>query len=283
MAEKRAAEDAAPAGAKRPRSKGGVMQQLSLEGKIAVVTGGSRGLGLAMARGLAEAGALVVLTGRTAADLDKAVAAFQAEGLKASREVFDVTVESAVVAAVKRICDAHGRIDILVNNAGGTRRSPFLESTVADLDHVINLNLRGPYIVAREVGKVMKSKGYGRIINIASLNAVQCRATLQPYNATKHAVVGLTKGLACELGPHGITCNAIGPGYFATELTAPLMKNPDFNKCIKTRTPVGRWGDPADLAGAAVFLASDASTYVNGHLLMVDGGMTTALCDSLLP
>lgn len=129
----------------------------------------------------------------------------------------------------------------------------------------------------------MREQRHGRIINIASLNAVQGRAGIQPYNATKHALHGLTKGLGCELGPAGITVNAIAPGYFATELTAPLMANENFNRCICTRTPVGRWGDPSDLAGAAVFLASDAASYVNGHLLVVDGGMSTALCDSLLP
>lgn len=260
-----------------------VMQRMSLETRVALVTGGSKGLGFAMARGLAEAGAHVVLNARSEEDLKKAVGELQADRLAASYCVFDVTDEEAVKAGVLRIKAEHGRIDILLNNAGGTRRSPFLSSSTEDLDHVINLNLKAPYVVAREVGKVMQEQRYGRIVNVASLNAVQGRATIQPYNATKHALHGLTKGLGCELGPAGITVNAIAPGYFATELTAALVANEDFNRCICTRTPVGRWGDPEELAGAAVFLSSDAAAYINGHLLVVDGGMSTALCDSLLP
>merc|ERR1711879_528553 len=216
-------------------------------------------------------------------DLRVAVEELCKEGLSASYAVFDVTDEKAVVNGVQKLKEDHKRLDILLNNAGGTRRAPFLESSSEDLDHVISLNLKAPYIVARECAKGMREQRYGRIINIASLNAVQGRASIQPYNATKHALHGLTKGLGCELGPAGITVNAIAPGYFATELTAPLRENPDFNKCICTRTPVGRWGDPDDLQGAAVFLASDTASYINGHMLVVDGGMSTALCDSLLP
>jgi len=279
---KRTTESDADVGNKRPRSTG-VMQSLRLDSRIALITGGSKGLGFAMARGLAEAGAHVVLNARTDGDLKRAVEELKADGLSASYVVFDVTDEKAVVEGVRKVKEEHQRLDILLNNAGGQRRAPFLEQSMDDLDYVIALNLKGPYMVARECGKIMREQRYGRIINVASLNALQGRAGIQPYNATKHALNGLTKGLGCELGPAGITVNAIAPGYFATEMTAPLIANKDFNKCICTRTPVGRWGDPSDLAGAAVFLASDAASYVNGHLLVVDGGMSTALCDSLLP
>ena len=223
-------------------------------------------------------------------------------GCKATAMAFDVTDEKSVVKAVKKIVKQLGTIDILVNNAGSTRRSPFLESSTVrtgrpaplrswrvalthsnnrrraqeDLDFVVKLNLNGPYICAREVGKVMKEAGGGKIINISSLMSVLGRATIQPYNATKFAINGLTRGLACELGPYGIQVNGIGPGYFVTDLTQELLDRPDFNKFVRTRTPAGYWGVPEDLQGAVIFLASPASNYVSGHNLMVDGGMSVS-------
>ena len=176
-----------------------------------------------------------------------------------------------------------GRLRTCRRAAGSTRRSEFLKSTTEDLDFVIDLNLRGPYICAREAGKIMKAQGGGKIINISSLMSVLGRATIQPYNATKFAINGLTRGLACELGPYNIQVNAIGPGYFVTDLTQVLLDNASFNKFVTTRTPLGYWGVPEDLQGAVIFLASPASNYVSGHNLMVDGGMSTSAADSLLP
>ena len=257
----------------------------SLQGKVALVTGGSRGLGFGMAQGLAQAGAHVVLNARNEENLKAAVAEIErCGGTSVSWDAFDVTDEEAMQCGVDRIAAEHGGIDILVNNAGINLRSDFVCSTKDELRRVLDVNLVAPYLLAREVAKHMKRRGQGgRIINIGSVQSVVGRATIQPYTASKHAIHGMTKGLATELGPHGITVNAIGPGYFVTEMTAPLLEKQNFNTMVTTRTPVGRWGYPKDLVGPVVFLASDASSYVNGHLLMVDGGMTISLCDSLLP
>jgi len=204
------------------------IQLFSLEGKVALVTGSSKGLGKGMAAGLAAAGCHVVLNSRNAAECDSVAAEFAAEGWVCSVEAFDVTDEAAVDGAVARIAAAHGgRLDILVNNAGGTRRSPFVDSTIEDLDFVIDLNVRGPYMLARACARQMgkqEPKG-GKIINIASVCSVLGRATIQGYTLTKHALLGMTKGLATELGPENIQVNAIGPGYFLTELTQPLVDN----------------------------------------------------------
>ena len=262
-------------------------QQMSkgpLDGKVALVTGGSRGLGLGMALGMAEAGAHVVLNGRGEAALVAARERIEGHGGSASIAVFDVTDEAAMIAGVAAVLAEQGRIDILMNNAGINLRSKFVESTAEQLRRVLDVNLVAPYLLAREVAKHMIARGGGgRIINIGSVQSVVGRATIQPYACSKHAIHGMTKGLATELGPHGITVNAIGPGYFITEMTKSLLDNENFNKMVTGRTPLGRWGYPADLAGPAVFLASDGAGFVNGHLLMVDGGMTISLCDSLLP
>ena len=272
-----------------------------LTGKVALVTGSSMGLGAGMAAGLAQAGAHVIINSRKADACAAVAEKIQSMGCKATAMAFDVTDEKSVVKAVKKIVKQLGTIDILVNNAGSTRRSPFLESSTVrtgrpaplrswrlalttsnrrraqeDLDFVVKLNLNGPYICAREVGKVMKEAGGGKIINISSLMSVLGRATIQPYNATKFAINGLTRGLACELGPYGIQVNGIGPGYFVTDLTQELLDRPDFNKFVRTRTPAGYWGVPEDLQGAVIFLASPASNYVSGHNLMVDGGMSVS-------
>ena len=228
-------------------------------------------------------GAHVVINSRKPDACEAMVAHIRGLGCAATACPFDVTDEAAVVAAFQRVVSDLGRIDILVNNAGSTRRSEFLESTTEDLDFVIDINLRGPYICARECGKIMKAQGGGKIINISSLMSVLGRATIQPYNATKYAINGLTRGLACELGPYNIQVNAIGPGYFVTDLTKELLDRDDFNKFVTTRTPAGYWAVPEDLWGAVIFLASSASNYVSGHNLMVDGGMSTSAADSLLP
>ena len=256
------------------------IQLFSLEGKVALVTGSSKGLGKGMAAGLAAAGCHVVLNSRNAAECDSVAAEFAAEGWVCSVEAFDVTDEAAVDGAVARIAAAHGgRLDILVNNAGGTRRSPFVDSTIEDLDFVIDLNVRGPYMLARACARQMgkqEPKG-GKIINIASVQTALARPGIAPYTATKGAVGNLTKGMATDWAKHGLQCNAIAPGYFDTPLNAALVADPEFSEWLAKRTPSGRWGKVEELVGAAVFLSSAASSFVNGHTLYVDGGITASL------
>ncbi len=249
-----------------------MQEMFSLAGKIALVTGASRGLGLAMARALAEAGATLVLNGRVAETLAPRVDEFAAAGLTASAEAFDVADETAACAAVARIAETHGRIDILLNNAGIVSRHPTGELETAEWQRVIDVNLTACFVLAREAGRVMPTGG--RIINLASVMSLLGRARTPAYVASKHALAGLTRAMADEMGPRGITVNAICPGYFRTDITAELQDDPNFSAYVAQRTPVGRWGEPEELAGAAVFLASPAAGYVNGHLLVVDGGLT---------
>lgn len=254
-----------------------MLEQFSLKGRVALVTGASRGLGLAMAESLAAAGAHVVLNGRDARTLQPCADRLTGQGRPASIAPFDVADERAATTAVQEIVRRQGRIDILINNAGTVVRSPLEQSRTADWQRVIDVNLTALYVLARECARSMAAQRWGRIINISSIMGQIGRATIPSYVAAKHGVAGLTKALAAELGPKGITCNAIGPGYFATEINAELQNNPDFDRMIRTRTPLGRWGKPEELGGAVVFLASDAGSYVNGHLLIVDGGMTETL------
>ncbi len=252
-------------------------EMFSLDGRVALVTGASRGLGLAMATGLSDAGARVVLNARNAASLAEAVAEIEGASGQADAEAFDVTDEAAATAAVERIVAAHGRLDILINNAGTVFRKPTLKMQTADWQRLVDTNLTSLYVLAREAARPMLAQGWGRIINIGSVMSLVARPGIVSYVATKHGVAGLTKALAVEFGGQGVTVNAIGPGYFATELNQALVEDPDFNRMVVERTPTGRWGSPDELAGAAIFLASDAGAYVNGHLLMVDGGMTVNL------
>ena len=249
----------------------------SLEGRVALITGASRGLGKEIAKAMAEAGAHVVLTARSEDALNENAEAIRSAGGTASVVRLDVTDESAVVDAVaKTVADA-GRLDILVNNAGRAHRAPILEADSADWDAVVQTNLTSFFTLSREAARPMVENGWGRIINIGSIMSQIARPGVSAYVATKHAVAGLTKALAVELGPKGVTANAIGPGYFRTELTEPLQHDPEFSRMIETRCPVGRWGEAAELGGVAVFLASDAAAYINGHLLIVDGGLTISL------
>ena len=250
------------------------MQLFSLADRVALITGASRGLGLAMAKGMAAAGAHVVLNARNPEALDACVSEIAAAGGSAEAIAFDVTDEPAAVAAVKQIVADRGRLDILVNNAGMVHRVPTLESDTAGWQKMVDTNLTSLYVLAREAARPMVENGWGRIINIGSVMSLVARPGIISYVATKHAVNGMTKALAVELGGTGVTINAIGPGYFATELNQALVDDPEFTRMVEQRTPVGRWGEPDELVGAAVFLASDAAAYVNGHLLMVDGGMT---------
>ena len=248
-----------------------------LDGRLAFITGSSAGIGLALARGLGQAGATLVLNGRDAARLTAAQQLLAAEGLRVHARAFDVCDAAAVEAAVASIESEIGAIDILVNNAGMTRRAPFHDMPSADWQSILRTNIDSVFCVGQIVARGMVARGRGRIINTCSVQSELGRPGTAAYAASKGAVKMLTKGMAIDLGPHGINVNGLGPGYFKTELTAPLVADPAFNTWLLNRTPAKRWGDVEELAGAAVFLACDASTFVNGHILYVDGGVTATL------
>jgi len=248
-----------------------------LKGRVALVTGSTSGIGQALACGLAEAGARIVLNSNDAADLDAAKARWQAEARDAHTALFDVTDSSAVSDAVARIERDVGAIDILVNNAGIQRRIPLEDFTPEAWDDLVRVNLDGVFFVARAVARHMIPRKRGSIINICSINSEQARPAIAPYTATKGGVKMLTRGMAVDWGKHGIRVNGIGPGYFETPLTQQLVADKAFTAWVKGRVPLGRWGQVRDLAGAAIFLASDASSFVTGHVLYVDGGVTAVL------
>ena len=252
-------------------------QTFRLDGQLALVTGSSSGIGLALARGLAQAGASVVLNGRNADKLAQAAALLASEGLQVHARAFDVTKRGEVDAGVAAIETDIDAIDVLVNNAGVQRRAPFHELTAADWDDVIRTNVDSVFHVGQAVAKYMVNRKRGRIINICSVTSELGRPGISVYTASKGAVKMLTKAMAIDLGPLGINVNGIGPGYFKTELTEKLVNDAAFSTWLINRTPNRRWGDVEDLAGAAVFLASDASRFVNGHILYVDGGVTASL------
>jgi gluconate 5-dehydrogenase len=248
-----------------------------LTGKIALVTGAYRGLGFAIAQGLARAGATVVLNGRKPDRLELAAKVLTDAGLNATTRVFDVTDGPGVRTAVAGIEALHGRLDILVNNAGIQRRNPLVEFTQTDWDDIIATNLTAPFLVSQAALPGMIARRSGKIIHIASLMSELARPTVVPYTAAKGGVRQLTRGMAVELAPHNIQVNAIAPGYFATEMNRALIDNPEFNAWVCKRTPAGRWGQPDEIAGLAVFLASPAANYMTGQLLVIDGGMSVAL------
>ena len=248
-----------------------------LSGKVALVTGAYRGLGFAIAQGLARAGASVVLNGRRIEAVEPAARALTAQSLKASTAIFDVTDGDAVRAAVTAIESEHGRIDVLVNNAGIQRRGALSDFSQQDWDDIIATNLTAPFVVSQAVLPGMIARKSGKIVHIASLMSELARPSVVPYTAAKGGVRQLTRGMAVELAPHNIQVNAIAPGYFATEMNRALIDNAEFNAWVCKRTPAGRWGQPDELAGTAVFLASSASNYITGQLLIVDGGMSVAL------
>jgi gluconate 5-dehydrogenase len=248
-----------------------------LSGKIALVTGAYRGLGFAIAQGLARAGATVVLNGRKPDELAAAAARLAAAGLGAGTSLFDVTDGPGVRAAVAAIEAQHGRLDILVNNAGIQRRNPLVDFTQKDWDDIIATNLTAPFLVSQAALPGMIARRSGKIVHIASLMSELARPTVVPYTAAKGGVRQLTRGMAVELAPHNIQVNAIAPGYFATEMNRALIDNAEFNAWVCKRTPAGRWGQPDEIAGLAVFLASAAADYMTGQMLVMDGGMSVAL------
>jgi gluconate 5-dehydrogenase len=255
----------------------GIETTFRLDGRVALVTGSSAGIGLALARGLGQAGATVVLNGRGAAKLNAVADVLRNEGLQVHTQVFDVTQSAEVIKAVDAIEATIGPIDILVNNAGIQRRAPFADFVEADWHELMRTNVDSVYHVGQAVARKMIPRKRGRIINICSVQSELGRPGIAPYTASKGAVKMLTKGMAIDLGPHGINVNGIGPGYFKTELNAKLVADEQFSAWLIGRTPNRRWGDVEDLAGAAVFLASDASRFVNGHIMYVDGGLTATL------
>ncbi len=250
-----------------------------LKGKVALVTGGSYGIGFAIAKALSDAGATIVFNDINDELVSRGLESYRAEGIEAHGYVCDVTDESAVSEFISKVEREVGIVDILVNNAGIIKRIPMCEMSAEDFRKVIDVDLNAPFIMSKAVIPSMIKKGHGKIINICSMMSELGRETVSAYAAAKGGLKMLTKNIASEYGEHNIQCNGIGPGYIATPQTAPLREvQPDgsrhpFDSFIIAKTPAARWGDPEDLAGPAVFLASDASNFVNGHILYVDGGI----------
>ena len=252
-------------------------QLFDLSGRTALITGSSRGLGRAMAEGMAAAGAAIVLNGSDAARLATAAAEMREAGRTVHEACFDVTDEPAVVAAFAAL-DAQGvLVDILVNNAGIQFRRPMLELDTADWRRVIEVNLTSAFVIGREAGRRMIARGHGKVINIGSLTSELARATVAPYTVAKGGIKMLTRAMAAEWAGSGIQANAIGPGYMLTDMNQALVNDPAFNAWVVGRTPARRWGKPEELVGTAIFLASSASNYVNGQIIYVDGGMLAVL------
>ncbi|WP_179021075.1 gluconate 5-dehydrogenase [Winogradskyella forsetii] len=250
-----------------------------LSGKVALITGGTHGLGMAMAMGLGKAGATLVINGASSQEkLDKAVAEYKSEGLNAFGYLFDVTNETQVIQNIKKIEDEVGVIDILVNNAGIIKRTPLEEMEVEDFEQVLKVDLVSPFIMSKHVIKGMIKRREGKIINICSMMSELGRNTVAAYAAAKGGLKMLTRNMATEWSKHNIQVNGIGPGYFATSQTAPIrVDGHPFNEFIISRTPAGRWGNPEDLQGAAIFLASKASDFVSGQIVYVDGGILATI------
>ncbi len=255
------------------------IELFNLSGKIALVTGSTHGLGMAMAKGLGKAGATIVVNGNSSQQkIDDAIKMYESEGIKAIGYKFNVTDEAQVVDAINKIQSEVGTIDILVNNAGIIKRTPLEEMEVADFKQVIDVDLVSPFIVSKHVVKGMIARKQGKIINICSMMSELGRNTVGAYAAAKGGLKMLTQNMATEWAKHNIQTNGIGPGYFATSQTAPIrVDGHPFNEFIINRTPAAKWGDPDDLAGAAIFLASRASDFVNGHVVYVDGGILATI------
>ncbi|NDW43572.1 SDR family oxidoreductase [Ruegeria sp. PrR005] len=247
-----------------------------LTGRRALITGSSMGIGLALARGLAQHGASVVLNARNATRLDEAAKTLNAEGHEVATAAFDVTDSDAVTAAIAGI-EAEAPLDILINNAGMQHRAALEDFPEERWDALFSTNVKSAFLVGQAVARHMIARGRGRIVNIASVQSELARPGIAPYTATKGAIRNLTRGMATDWAKHGLQVNAIAPGYFKTPLNQALVDDPAFSEWLAKRTPAGRWGNVEELVGAAVFLSSDAATFVNGHTLFVDGGITASL------
>ena len=254
-----------------------VARLFGLSGSVALVTGSSGGIGLALAKGLAGAGARVVVNGRTPETVAKAAAELRAEGAEVFEAVFDVTDGDAAAKAVAGIEQDFGPIQVLINNAGIQRRGALEDYPHDTWRELMRANLDSVFYVAQPVAKRMIARKRGSIVNVASVQSELARLNIAPYTASKGGVKMLTKGMATDWGRHGLRVNALAPGYFRTELNKALVEDEKFSAWLAQRTPMGRWGDVEELVGAAIFLASDASSFVNGHILYVDGGITACL------
>ncbi|WP_420563141.1 SDR family NAD(P)-dependent oxidoreductase [Thalassobaculum sp.] len=249
-------------------------QLFDLTGRVILITGASRGIGLAMARACGAHGATVVLNGRNAEALKGRVDELTAEGITAEAEAFDVTDEAAAQAALERIIGRHGRLWGLIANAGVQHRVPVLDFPTEDFRRVVDTNLTACFTLGRDAARHMAEAGGGRIVNTVSMLGPQARPTVPAYIAAKEGLRALTRAMAVELGAKGITVNAVAPGYVATEMNTALIENTEFNAWVVGKTPLGRWADPAELGGAAVYLMADAGSFVSGQILGVDGGMS---------
>lgn len=254
------------------------MDLFDLTGKVAIVTGGTHGLGMAIAKGLGKAGATLVINGHTPSKMEEALKEYEIAGIKAHGYLFDVTNEEQVKVHVQKIEQEVGPIDILVNNAGIIKRVPMLEMEVDDFKEVLDVNVVGSFIMAKHIVPGMIKRGGGKVINLASMMSELGRSTVGAYAAAKGGLKMLTRNMATEWARHNVQINAIGPGYFATSQTAPIrVDGHPFNDFIVNRTPAGKWGDPDELMGVGVFLASKASDFMNGQVLYVDGGILATI------
>ncbi len=249
------------------------VSMFDLTGRIALITGSGQGIGLTLARGLASAGARIVLNDVRPDRLDAAVSACRADGIDATGSAFDVTRVEEVHTAVAEIEANVGPIEILVNNAGVQIRAPLEDFSINSWNTLMAVNVTGVFVVSQAVANRMIPRGHGKIICIGSMQSEIARPSIAPYTASKGAVKNLVKGMATDWARHGLQCNGIGPGYFVTDMTKALVADPEFDSWLKGRTPAHRWGTVSELVGAAIFLSADASSFVNGHMLYVDGGM----------